>query len=67
MELKTYPLYKVIEKVEVMGGQELLKLSGNCYKILRRKYPARVRWTPEFEAWRRFLEEQVGGKARDLH
>jgi hypothetical protein len=22
-----------------------------------------VRWSPEFEAWRRFLEEQVGAEA----
>ena len=43
-----------------MDGQELLRLLVYCYKSLRRKYPARVRRTPKFEAWQRFLEEQVG-------
>ncbi|MDD3582288.1 MAG: hypothetical protein PHW74_14890 [Desulfobacca sp.] len=42
---------------------ELLRLSVGCYKSLRLKYPFRVRWTPEFEAWQRFLEEQVGAGA----
>ena len=45
-----------------MDGQELLGLSVECYKSLRRKYPYRVRWTPEFEAWQTFLEEQVGAE-----
>jgi len=45
---------------------ELLKLSIECYKSLRRKYPFRVRWTPEFEAWRQFLEEQVGPGALEV-
>jgi hypothetical protein len=46
-----------------MEEQEPLRLSVECYKSLRRKYPARVRWTPEFEAWQRFLEEHAGVKA----
>jgi len=49
-----------------LDEQELLKLSVDCYKSLRRKYPARVRWTPEFEARERFLEEQVGRRALEL-
>jgi hypothetical protein len=30
---------------------ELLRLSVETYKSLRRKFVARVRWTPEFEVW----------------
>jgi hypothetical protein len=41
--------------------EELLWLSLDCYKSLRRKYPVRVRWTPEFDAWRTALES-MGGK-----
>ena len=48
-----------------MDGQELLRLSVECYKSLRSKYPYRGRWTPEFEAWR-FLEEQVGVRALEV-
>jgi hypothetical protein len=33
---------------------------------LRGKYSARVRWTPEFEEWQRFLEEKVGAGALEV-
>jgi hypothetical protein len=36
--------------------EELLRLSLECYKSLRRKYPVRTHWTPEFEVWRTALE-----------
>ena len=49
-----------------MDGKELLRLSVECYKSLRSKHPYRVRWTPEFEAWQRFLEEHAGIKALDV-
>ena len=49
-----------------MDNQELLRLSVECFKSLLSKYPYRVRWTPEFSAWERFLAEQVGAKALDV-
>ena len=39
---------------------ELLRLSLECYKSLKRKYPARTHWTPEFEEWRAALERLSG-------
>ena len=45
---------------------ELFKLSAECCKSLRRKYPYRVRWTPEFETWQRFLEDHVGKGVLDV-
>ena len=43
--------------------EELLRLSLECYKSLRKKYPARTHWTREFEVWRTALENMRG---RDL-
>jgi len=40
--------------------EELLKLSLECYKSLRRKYPVRNQWTPEFAVWRAALESMTG-------
>ncbi len=40
--------------------EELLRLSLECYKSLRGKYPVRTRWTPEFEVWRSALESMSG-------
>ncbi len=40
--------------------EELLRLSLECYKSLRREYPVRSRWTPEFEVWRTALESLTG-------
>jgi hypothetical protein len=31
-----------------------------CYQSLRRKYPLRGHWTPEFVAWRAYLEAISG-------
>jgi hypothetical protein len=59
-------LKKPIKGGEEMDGQELLRLSVEYYKSLRKKYPYRVRWTPEFEAWQRFLEEHAEAGALDL-
>ena len=39
---------------------QLLRLSLECYKSLRRKYPARMHWTPEFEEWKAVLERMSG-------
>jgi hypothetical protein len=44
--------------------KELLRLSVECYLSLRRKYPARVNWSPEFEAWSKFLDEEQEGKLK---
>jgi hypothetical protein len=44
--------------------QELLSLSLECYKSLRRKYPVRTQWTPEFEVWRTALENLTGKDLR---
>lgn len=35
---------------------ELLKLSLEALRSLRRNFPARVRWTPEVEAWAAYLK-----------
>jgi hypothetical protein len=40
--------------------EELLRLSLECYKSLRRKYSVRTQWTPEFEVWRTALESMSG-------
>jgi len=40
--------------------EELLRLSLECYKSLRTKYPARTHWTPEFKEWRAALERMSG-------
>ena len=40
--------------------EELLRLSLECYKSLKRKYPARTHWTPEFDEWRAALEQMSG-------
>jgi hypothetical protein len=40
--------------------EELLRLSLECYKSLRRRYPMRPRGTPEFEVWRTALESMSG-------
>ncbi len=49
-----------------MEGKKLLRLSVECFKSLRSKFPYRVTWSPEFAAWERFLAEQVGEKALDV-
>ena len=33
-----------------MEEQEPLRLSVECFKSVRSKYPYRVTWTPEFES-----------------
>ena len=45
---------------ECPEGKELLRLSLECYRSLRRKYPLRGHWTPEFEAWRECLQTMSG-------
>jgi hypothetical protein len=45
---------------ECPEGKELLRLSLECYRSLRRKYPVRSHWTQEFQAWRTFLETASG-------
>lgn len=45
---------------ECPEGKELLRLSLECYRSLRRKYPLRGHWTPEFEAWRECLQTMRG-------
>jgi hypothetical protein len=45
--------------------EELLRLSLECYLSLRRKYTARVSWTPEFEAWSNFLDQEQEGKLKE--
>ena len=40
--------------------EELLKLSLECYKSLRQKYPVRTQWIPEFQVWRAALESMSG-------
>jgi hypothetical protein len=44
--------------------EELLRLSLECYKSLRHKYPVRIQWTPEFEVWRTALESMSGKELR---
>ncbi len=40
--------------------KELLRLSLECYRSLKRKYPVRGHWTPEFQAWREYLQTMSG-------
>ena len=40
--------------------EELLRLSLECYKSLRRKYPVRNHWIPEFDKWQAALEPMSG-------
>jgi hypothetical protein len=40
--------------------EELLRLSLECYKSLRRRYPVRTHWTREFEVWQTALESMTG-------
>jgi hypothetical protein len=47
-----------------LNCDELLRLSLECYKSLRRKYPVRTQWTPEFEVWRTALENLTGKDLR---
>jgi hypothetical protein len=46
--------------------EELLKLSLECYKSLRRKYPARTHWTSEFQLWLAALERLSGKDLRGI-
>ncbi len=39
---------------------ELLRLSLECYRSLRRKYSLRGHWTTEFQAWRKYFEDVSG-------
>ncbi len=39
--------------------KELLRLCRKCYRSLRRKYPARSNWTPEFQAGREYLQNHA--------
>jgi hypothetical protein len=39
---------------------ELLQLSLEAYRSLRRKYPAQANWTMQFEKWRDYLKVHFG-------
>jgi hypothetical protein len=68
--MKKYGIVNCSKKPSSGGGmddtnkcpdcEELLKLSLECYRSLRREYPVRSRWTPEFEVWRTALESLTG-------